>query len=225
VMIGAGVCCACGFCRQTVSAEGSKMTAGEMAHGAGAGGGPHPARGSARAAPPPKQPGRGAVGVACRGRVRADASAWRGAGEAGERGCRARARSCVRDARPQGREHGGPPPRVSPTRRCMGGPPWARRRWQRRYRCLRRAQPGPAKRGHAQTQPLPFVQTRRGPHRCGPLRRSGGQGYQSRAVVVPRGWSVPSVSLTRGARSVPWSVSREEDSMVSRATVRSAGRS
>src|SRR5688572_24680160 len=33
------------------------------------------------------------------------------------------------------------------------GPPWARRRWQQLYRCLRRAQPGPERSGG--TRPTP----------------------------------------------------------------------
>ena len=77
--------------------------------------------------PPPKQPGGGL-------------ETRRGAG------------SCVRDARPKGREPGGGRPSRS-RRWCRSTasnriPTGARRSWKRRYRFLLRAQPGPF-RGHA----------------------------------------------------------------------------
>jgi len=49
----------------------------------------------------------------------------------------------------------GRPARSRRTRKRRGGPPWARRGWQRRYRCLPRAQPGLAPR--APDTPKPFV--------------------------------------------------------------------
>ena len=67
-------------------------------------------------------------------------------------------------------------------------PPWARRRWQRRYRCLRRAQPGPASAG---TRPNPAVAVvvrsgfrAGGRHPRGPRRR----GARTRCTGTPPRW-------------------------------------
>jgi len=128
-------------------------------HGGGPPRGPHPARGFARAAPPPKQPGRGAVGVACGGWVRADAQAWRGAGGA--------RMSCACAVLREGCAPAGPGTRRTACAGLSAG---------REVQAGRRGpgdvgnggivaygarSPAPRQRGHARTRPLPLMFFRR----------------------------------------------------------------
>ena len=135
--------------------------------GVGCGGPPPPARRGSPPPPPkqPKQPGGG-------GELRfARLGAPSGS-------------PCVRDARPEGRDAAAPD-------RCRGigrmvGAAVARRGWQRRYRCLPRAQPGLAPR--RRTRPAPAVPETR---RAAPIRGC-------RPPVRPP--STPSASLDRTDR-------------------------
>ena len=64
------------------------------------------------------------------------------------------ARGCVRDSRPEGRGTAAPTP--VPAIGSIPGAAGTRRRWQRSYRCLRRAKPGPERSGGTRPDPPPF---------------------------------------------------------------------
>ncbi len=112
----------------------------------------------------------------------------------------------VRDARPEGRDAGGAHARGGQTpARVPGAPPVARRRWARRYRALRRAQPGLASR--RQTRPNPPSERTR-PHAPKPRRDASDRSH----FVAHRSFRTLAEALGRGSTQghVPVRVRRDE---------------